>query len=214
MKIGLIADIHGDLVGFQAALRVFERQGVDRILCAGDIVDRGPDADTIVQLLQERSIACIKGNHDYTVVSFQAHWRTADNPQRLAQLGRIVSDETVNFLVSLPDTTRFTFEGVRLLMAHGTPWSDVMAAFPGTRQSIFDRIVERYAGDTEVVILGHTHVPMCVQIGGMWVLNPGSIYGVTVRDSHTCAVLILPGCDFRVFDLESGKRIEIPVVQR
>ena len=57
MKIGLIADIHGDLAGFRAALRLLEDKGVEHILCAGDIVDRGPDADTVVQLLQEHNVA-------------------------------------------------------------------------------------------------------------------------------------------------------------
>ena len=36
-KLGLIADIHGDWAGFQAALNLLEREGAaDLILCAGD----------------------------------------------------------------------------------------------------------------------------------------------------------------------------------
>ena len=47
MKIGLLADIHGDLPGFQTALRLFDQHNTGQIICAGDIVDRGPNADTI-----------------------------------------------------------------------------------------------------------------------------------------------------------------------
>jgi len=64
MKIGLIADIHGDLEGFQAALTLLNAHEVTCILCAGDIVDRGPEADAIVRLIKDHNIACIKGNHD------------------------------------------------------------------------------------------------------------------------------------------------------
>lgn len=214
MKIGLIADIHGDLAGFRATLRLLENKGVERILCAGDILDRGPDADTIVRLLQEYNVVSIKGNHDHTVIHHQDRWRASDNPERLTQLGRIISDQTVDYVRDLPDEARFTFEGVRLLMAHGTPWSDVMAVFSDSRQGVFEQLVERYADDTDVVVLGHTHTPMRVWVSGMWILNPGSVYGVTVRDSNTCAALTLPECEFEVFSLKSSERVHVPVVQR
>src|SRR5688572_14641850 len=199
MKIGVIADIHGDLPGFEAALRIIEGEGVSQIVCAGDIVDRGPEADEIIRIIRQRDIPCIRGNHDVTVVRNQARWRASDRPERLSQLGRIVSDETIDFLNGLPETVALTLDGVRMLIAHGTPWSDVMTVFPDSRQGVLDQIVERYGHDHDIIVLGHTHQPMFMHVANLWILNPGSIYGVTIRDSHTCAVLDLAHMGFEVF---------------
>jgi hypothetical protein len=51
-------------------------------------------------------------------------------------------------------------------------------------------------------------------IGTLQILNPGSIYGVTIRDSHTCAILKLPACDFTVYDVQSGEAIALPITIR
>ena len=212
--IGIIADIHGDLPSFQRALAVLEREHVSRIVCAGDIADRGPDADAIVRHLKARDIICIRGNHDLTVSEYQEYWRSRDDAESLAERGRIVNDETLGFLKDLPEIAQFTIAGVPILMAHGAPWDDMLRIFPHSDRRIYDSIVHNYGYDADVIILGHTHMPMHVRVSGMWVLNPGSVYGESVRDSHTCATLTLPDCVFQVFDLESGQPLEIPVVWR
>lgn len=214
VKIGLIADMHGDFVGFQNALSIFDREGVTQILCAGDIVDRGSDADLIVQEIIHRGIVCISGNHDQTVVANQAKWRASEKPERLKELGRIISDETVAFLQQLPENARFTVAGKRLLMGHGTPSSDVLGVFPESRPGIFKQLVERYGADTDILILGHTHQPMQAHTGNLWIFNPGSIYGVTIRDSHTCAILTLPQMQFTVYDVQTNHIVAVPVIER
>jgi hypothetical protein len=49
---------------------------------------------------------------------------------------------------------------------------------------------------------------------GVYGHHPGSVYGVTARDSHTCATLTLPGREYRIFDLRSGEVIDLPVTLR
>ena len=212
--IGIVGDMHGDYESFNTALEFFDEQGITRVLCPGDIVDRGPDADKIIKVIQERGIACIAGNHDRTVVSNQARWRQSDNPERLKELGRIVSDETVAFLKALPDTAEFVIAGQRILMGHGTPYSDVVGVFPDTRQATFERLYDQYVEDYDILILGHTHQPMHAMVKGLHILNAGSIYSVTMRDSHTFATLSLPDCTFTVYDVETCKPIEINLTQR
>jgi len=212
--VGVIADLHGDYDGFLKALELFEAQGISQILCAGDIVDRGSNADDIVRTFQARNIVCIGGNHDRTVVANQDRWRETDKPERLRELGRIVSDETIAYLVSLPDTASLTIAGKRILISHGTPWSDVMTVYPDSRQSTFERILKDYGAENDIIILGHTHQPLHATIGHLQILNPGSIYGITIRDSHTCATLKLPECEFTLYDTRTGALIPLPINQR
>ena len=206
MKLGLIADMHGDYIGFAAALRILDAEGAEHILCAGDVADRGPEAGEIIRILQERDIPCIRGNHDVTVVANQEHWRSAGINERLSKLGRVVDDDTIAYLSALPETLTLTFDGIPVLLAHGTPWSDVMGVFRDTRQGVLNRIVENYGDSADVIILGHTHEPLRMRVQNLWILNPGSIYGITIRDSHTCALLDLPSMDYTVFDVRTGER--------
>jgi putative phosphoesterase len=202
--VGLVADIHGDLAGLRRALAIFAREGVARLICAGDIVDRGADADAIIPILQRLGATCVKGNHEHTIMRSQERWRASPRAEQLAQVGRVVSDTTIAYIASQPDTARLTLTGVRILVAHGAPWSDITSVFPDSRQGVFNQLRERYATDTDVIVLGHTHRPMQVDLGRLLVLNPGSVYGVTARDSATCATLDLATRAFRVFDLRTG----------
>ncbi|NTU81353.1 MAG: metallophosphoesterase family protein [Chloroflexales bacterium] len=202
--VGLVADIHGDLAGLRRALAIFAREQVARLICAGDIVDRGADADAIVPILARLGATGVKGNHEHTVLYAQERWRASPRAAQLAQVGRVVSDATIGYIAALPATARLTLAGVRILVAHGAPWSDIASVFPDSHQAIFDQLRARYAADTDVIVLGHTHCPMQVDLGGLRVLNPGSVYGVTARDSATCATLDLATRTFRVFDLCTG----------
>ncbi|GAB4479505.1 MAG: metallophosphoesterase family protein [Anaerolineae bacterium] len=211
MRLGLAADLHGDLHGFEAALAIFQTHGVGQILCAGDIVDRGPDADRIVLLLKQLGALCVKGNHEYSVLGQQARRRASDRRDRLAGLGRVIGDDTAAFIEALPDTCSLTCEGARLLIAHGVPWSDVLGVFPNSRPALFHRLVDHLGGQADILILGHTHQPMDARVGALRVINPGSVYGITIRDSHTCAVLDLPGGALTVFSLRDRQPIEVAV---
>lgn len=212
--LGLIADIHGDLAGLRRALAIFARERVGHLICAGDIVDRGADANAIVPILERLGATCVKGNHEHTVLRAQDRRRVNARAEELARVGRVVSDATVAYVAALPDTARLTAHGVRLLVAHGAPWSDIASVFPDSRQSTFDQLRTRYAAETDVIVLGHTHRPMQVELGALLVLNPGSVYGITARDSATCATFDLATRTFRVFALRTGVELPVPCIVR
>ena len=212
--LGVMSDIHGDVVNLYRALRVFAREGVTQILCAGDIVDRGADADRVVELLQRLPITCVKGNHEHTIIRSQQRWRASARRSQLERVGRVVSDATMAYITALPTTAMVVVEDTRLLIAHGTPWSDVLYVYPDSRQALFTQLSERYGDKADVLILGHTHIPMWIRTPTLTILNPGSIYGVTGRDSATCAIFTLPAQDYRVFDLHTGQHVDVPCTKR
>lgn len=44
MRIAVIADIHGNLVAFEAAFDYIQTLGVDQLVIAGDVVNGAPDS--------------------------------------------------------------------------------------------------------------------------------------------------------------------------
>jgi hypothetical protein len=69
VKLGLITDIHECVEELQRALDEFDRRGVDRILCIGDVAQTGERLPETVALLAERKIAGVWGNHDFGLCS-------------------------------------------------------------------------------------------------------------------------------------------------
>ena len=63
-KIGVISDVHGNLPALVTALEYLDKQGCVEIIHTGDVVDIGPNSLECLQLLLERGVTCILGNHD------------------------------------------------------------------------------------------------------------------------------------------------------
>ena len=68
MRIGVVSDPHGCLVGLIATLDWLEKKGVDIMVCAGDIANFGPQPNECIFLLAERKIASAQGNCDRDIL--------------------------------------------------------------------------------------------------------------------------------------------------
>ncbi|NDJ61243.1 MAG: metallophosphoesterase family protein [Chloroflexi bacterium] len=211
MKIGLIADIHADLPGLQQALALLDAHGVDQIICAGDLVEKGPHGDAVVALLRERAIPAVRGNHDDVIHENQTWLRGNGDFTSANLLGRLVTPETLVYLDLLPDTRRLTWPdwpelaGCSLLLAHGAPWSNLAYVQHNSDPAVFQRVAAAAAAD--VVVLGHTHTPLLAPVDDTWIVNPGSVCGTYTYGSRTCGVITLPQRSFQVFDLSSGSTV-------
>lgn len=60
--------------------------------------------------------------------------------------------------------------GVRLYMTHGHRH--------GVKQSLHKLLLDARAANAQAVLFGHTHMALCQQEDGLWILNPGpATYG-------------------------------------
>jgi putative phosphoesterase len=200
--LGLISDIHADLKALKQALDILQGQAVEQIICAGDLVDKGYEGDAVVALIRERQIPSVMGNHDYMVYRNQ-QWliRNAGD-----QNPALVTQATMDYLDTLPEMLTFSFKGKWILLAHGSPWSNMEYIYSYSRREVYEQIARFYK--TDVVVLGHTHEPMLVEAGDMLVVNPGSVCSTYADGSGTCATLSLPDCTFRVFNIRNGERVQ------
>lgn len=208
MKFGLVSDIHGDVDALRDAIALLRAQAVDQILCMGDLVERGPFGDAVVELIQAAQITTIAGNHDITAESNLKWFREHGDEFNLSVDGRELTEATLAFLKELPHTLLVPAGDQNILLAHGTPWSEATYLFPGSLSSMFKRVA-RHASivQAQVVILGHTHLPMQALINDVHILNPGSVAGTHASGSRSCGVLTLPEFEFSVFSIATGDAI-------
>jgi predicted phosphodiesterase len=168
MRIGVVSDPHGCLVGLRTALDWLEKEGVDVTVCAGDVANFGPQPNECISLLAEQSITSVQGNSDRDILLPSPTDHRAD--ERTSQLTAIndwcrvkLTSASQQWLAALPP---------RL-----TPAPGVLIVHGGLERP--DEIVDAQARPSlppgvSVVAAGHLHVPFVIHAkGGLWV-NAGS----------------------------------------
>lgn len=202
-KIGVFADVHGYLEELKKTLDLLKHLEVDHMICAGDLVDKGVHNDAVVELMQALAIPCVQGNHD---AKAQWTWLIHDAP---------LQQSSIDYLSSLPESLTFEWEGVTVYMSHSNPWQDSsIYVYPMRPMALFEEIAN--AVEANVIILGHTHMPMRIEVDGKLIINPGAVYGNVSTDSlygkretdqHTCGILSLPACNFDLYDINTGEKL-------
>ena len=65
-RVFVVGDIHGHLATFRALIHRLNLRKQDRLICLGDMIDRGPDSAGVINLIRrDKRIVCIKGNHEH-----------------------------------------------------------------------------------------------------------------------------------------------------
>ncbi|MEZ4390687.1 MAG: metallophosphoesterase family protein [Polyangiales bacterium] len=196
MRLGVISDVHADASALARALSVLERRGAVRVVCLGDVVEKGDEGDRVVDMLRANAVITVRGNHDEGAA--RAHREEGDPSLRRG---------TVAWLEALPATREYRWETERVMLAHGAPHKVDEYVFAEKVPKRFKKALRGLEQD--LLLLGHTHAPMALRLGALWVVNPGSVAGTRARDSHTCATVELPGCAPRFYDLADGAEREV-----
>ena len=175
MRIGVIADIHGNADALAAVLDELDRLSPDAVANLGDVLAGPLDAARTRDLLAGRDILTVRGNHDRTMA--------ARDPAQMYMSDKIASaqltEEDLDALGALPATA--VLDG-QLFLCHGTPRSDMdywLEDIAGGRTVLRDHdliAAEAVGLEYPVMLCGHTHLPRAVHLkDGRLVVNPGSV---------------------------------------
>ena len=225
MRLAVIADVHADIHSLHGALAQAERMGCTAVVCAGDLVGYGLFPMQVIDLLRERKIPCVRGNHD----------RWAEDPNMAGSSSGLLSDDALVFLAGLPRVWNTVVAGVRVAVCHGTPKSDMDGVVPGMATA---DDVRRWlaAVGADVLIVGHSHAPFVLSdVGGGLIVNPGALLrdraggdvpapvifdpqkGTFVQAQAaprgTFGILELPTKHFTVHLASDGSEVPVPVVK-
>lgn len=81
-KTVIVGDIHGCLDELKALVAKLKLTEADRLISAGDLVDRGPDSAGVVRFMRENGFEAVSGNHDAKLVRYAGHIeRKRSNPK-------------------------------------------------------------------------------------------------------------------------------------
>ncbi len=64
MRIAVLADVHGNIHALEASLEEIEKQKVDKIVLAGDLLNGLPNSKACLDLINSKNIIYLQGNHE------------------------------------------------------------------------------------------------------------------------------------------------------
>lgn len=172
MRIAFIADLHANLEATQAVFAEIDRRSPDKTICLGDLTGYNAQPNEVIDIVRERNIPTIMGNHDAAVCGLEDPWFFRQSAQAAIewQIDRL-RDDNREWLSRAPEELVFdrTCLGV-----HGAPscrddyivdWLDAMRQL----QYLNGR-------DITLCFFGHSHRPSFFsERGATQGIVPGSI---------------------------------------
>lgn len=173
-RVGVLADVHGNVPALQAVLSDMGRVDVDLVVFCGDL-SWGPEPELTIAIARRAPARAVfvRGNADRAVVELA---RKARKPQRLrdAWMRERHSPATVQFLAGFPFNVIVDVRGLGAVrFCHGSPRSDTELITPGTPGDRLADIAGQIAEQT--LVSGHTHLQLDRCAGGLRSVNPGSV---------------------------------------
>ena len=179
MRIAALYDIHGNLPALEAALEEIRRSSVDRVVVGGDVVPGPMPRETFERLLDlDPPVEFVRGNCEVAVLTAMAGRDPGRMPEQAKEAVRWTADrldpEHQRLMTGWPRTLRIEVPGLgEVLFCHGTPRDENEIL---TRLTPEDRIGPAFERiDARLVVCGHTHMQFDRTIGGVRVVNAGSV---------------------------------------
>jgi len=187
MRLGILADIHGNYRALEAVLADMTQAGVGQIVSLGDNIGYGPEPEEVVQTLIEHRVVSVVGNHEQGLFSRsyckRMHAAARDS---LALTRTLLSPGSLAWLKGLQAV--YCNNGVRYV--HGCPPRSMsIYLFEPTEnrlQQVFASYPER------LCFAGHTHGFGWHQQTGANVASREVAIGCVPLDPYT-RYLLIPG---------------------
>ncbi len=196
MKLGVITDVHSNILALDAVLNEFEKRNVDKILCAGDVIGIGPRSEEVVQRLIgiKDKLIIVRGNHEGYLIDGMpecVHNRAVRMGERANHMWNHsrLSEESKEFLYKLPKVQYLTVENINICILH-YPMDENGKYKRHIKLPNIEEVEELFSNfNADVFIFGHNHTFSVNERKGKWYINSGSLGCPVGNDFSTCGIL-------------------------
>jgi len=199
-RLGVIGDIHAEDLRLERALGVLQATGAECCLSVGDIADGRGDLDRCVRLLEQAGAHAVRGNHD--------RWLVAGQMRELVGATLHCEPSTLRYLATRKSSLEFMTVAGRALLCHGFGDDDMSKLAPddGAYAVESNQALTRLLEDPGLrfVLNGHSHRPMLRPVGGLWIINAG-----TLRPGHGPSFVLVDFAELALtwFGFEDDDRV-------
>lgn len=204
-SFAVFSDIHGNIEALEAVLADMAEKGVSQRYCLGDLVGYGPDPGAVISLIRDRRVPTVRGNYDEGVGNDRGDCgcyhaspeARADGEASYVFTAAALDAEAKAWLAALPGEIRLETDGLRVLLAHGSPRKINEYLLPDRTDAQLLRLAEQAGAD--VVCVGHVHVPyhrsMEGERGSVHYVSSGSVGKPKDGDPRAAWVEVLIGAE-------------------
>ena len=161
----LISDIHANYSALEATIHYIDQLGINDVVCLGDIAGYHTDINECIDLLRERDVMCVMGNHDYCLVTGEEmKWSKTAN-EVIKYQREIISEGNLKWL-SLLDKSK---ELSDLNIVHGGWKNNLHEYIYNPKNHNYPKKPVHYYAS------GHTHIPVIERVDDILYCNPGSV---------------------------------------
>lgn len=204
-RFALYSDVHANLGALLAVYADMDARAIERRYCLGDLVGYGHDPGAVIAAVRASGDAVLRGNYDdgigFSRGDCGCYYPTPEDRMRGAEsydrTDSSVSDADRAWLASLPETLRFEVEGLRVVLAHGSPRKINEYLLPDRTDEFLGRLAQQ--AEADLLCVGHVHIPyhrvVTTPTGAMahWV-SDGSVGKPKDGDSRACwAEVVIDG---------------------
>jgi predicted phosphodiesterase len=162
MRLAVLSDIHGNLQALEAVLEHAQKQQVDQIIVAGDLLCGLPDSRACWDLVQSLHVPLIRGNHE----RYLAHYGTEKlswSGEQFKPIAWTVEQFNQNERKQI-ENLPLHLHLANLLIVHASLRDDYDTIKPATPENELEKM---FAGSTErFIIRGHNHLSFSVSFQG------------------------------------------------
>lgn len=183
MFVAIVADLHANLEAVQSVFRRIDQRKPDQVCCLGDLTGYNSNPNEVIDIVREREVPTIMGNHDAAVCGLEVPWFFCVSATRAIEWQRErLREDNRQWLAAVP--RQIAFDGC-CVGVHGSPdcrdgyildWLDAMR-----------QIECLNAMDKRICLFGHSHKASCfseerasastsVSPGTVFSLKPGNHY--------------------------------------
>jgi len=207
MRITIFSDVHANLPALEAVLAGIDYQAPDGVFCLGDLVNQNVWNNEVVEIIRERKIPTLKGNHDNGIALGKSIFPFSYTFPEARQWGieaiaytlKTIKKENQEFLGKMPVKLRITIPQVNskpfsILLVHSHPDNLNGRLFRFTPKEEFRHLLEN--SNADMLVTGHTHCPYDIIIKDeqngettyRHAINPGSVGRPKDGDWRPCYV--------------------------
>jgi predicted phosphodiesterase len=183
VRAAFVGEVHGNWIALEEAIRDARRRGAEAVYCLGDVVGFGPHPDRSVELLRERGVATLQGEHDDAVGNEKSAGPSCYADPAEDRLARRDQEYTLEktaaghraWLAALPHRISFEHAGLRYLLVHGSPRRQDE---PLWESSSPEHLLEMLARDApaDVLVCSHTGLHWQAALpSGRRIVNAGAL---------------------------------------
>jgi len=177
-KIAVISDIHSNIYALEVILQdIQKRKNIDEIICLGDIVGYYPFPNECIELIKDECSISMLGNHDAGVLGDEPSFYFNQNAYTMIQWTQEeILSENKKWLTTLPRRKTIERNDKSIYLVHGSPFKTFDYMDNQTEKQWKLMLQEAFEiTKTEILMVGHTHIPFKFKFKKYHFLNPGSV---------------------------------------